>query len=118
MKINKLLALLLAIVMMCGCLATFAGCDGNTNGTRVRTKTITTLNDEEVTIPVKPQRIVALTGLGDLWMLDIKPVAFMNFYRNEEMGFAFEGCEELVNTQPFDEEEILSYDPDLILVYE
>ncbi|MEG1528288.1 MAG: ABC transporter substrate-binding protein [Clostridia bacterium] len=117
MRKNKLSVLILVLVIALSCtLCGFSSCNGT--GEIGETKTITTLNGKQIEIPVSPQRIVALTNVGDLLAMGITPVAGANQFINENLGFSASGVAVLKNTQPFDAEEILSYTPDLIIVYQ
>lgn len=92
-----------------------AGCGGG-DSSKVEMRDYVTMEDETVSIPVEPQRVVALTGVGDLVAMGIKPIAAINFFKGEGFETAFAGVVELENSSPFDVEEIMDYDPDLILV--
>lgn len=80
-------------------------------------KTITTLNGDSVTYNMNTDKIVSLSSAGDLVSMGIRPLAVDgNAYTTGYNKF-FNGVELLKNTQPFDPEEVLSYKPELILVY-
>lgn len=91
----------------------------DTRPTTPKENTITTLNGDQVTYNMNTRKIVALSGAGDLVSFGIKPSATIidedikNKYPDK-----FEGVETLRYTQPFNAEEIMSYDPELILVYQ
>ncbi len=81
--------------------------------------TFTDLNGTEVTFNQNTRRIVALSGAGDLAAFGIRPTAVIveDKVKTDYADF-FEGVETIQNTQPFDAEEIMSYEPELILVYQ
>lgn len=79
--------------------------------TEKSTRTIRTVMGD-VEVPVKPQRVIATYGIGDVIALGITPIATYN-----AKGAAFEKeVAELPVWESFKAEEIMSYDPDLILV--
>lgn len=113
----KKLLLISAIVVIC--VMAFYGCASKPEeqNDEPTTRVVTTIHGKEVEIPANPERIVALTGAADLVALGVRPVASMNFYNEGEFTEVFEGIAMLENTRPFDVEEIMTYEPDLILVY-
>ncbi len=80
---------------------------GENSGTKIVS---TSLGDVEV--PVNPQRVIATYGMGDVIALGVLPVATYDVagtaYEKEVAG--------LPVWSSFESEEIMSYDPDLILV--
>lgn len=78
-----------------------------------------TLNGNEVAYNRNTRRIVALSGAGDLAAFGIKPLAVLadEAVLKEYPAF-FEGVAVLEYSQPFNLEEILKYEPELILVYQ
>lgn len=91
----------------------------DTRSTEAEMATITTLDNREVTYNKNTRKIVAMSNIGDLVAFGIRPVAAMT---QTEIKAAypefFEGVATLEYTQPFDAEEVLSYHPELIFVYE
>lgn len=91
----------------------------DTRPTEVKEVTFTDLNGTEVTYDQNTRKIVALSGAGDLAAFGIRPnAAIVEQTVKDSYGSFFEGVEILENTQPFDEEEIMGYEPELILVYQ
>ncbi len=81
--------------------------------------TFTDLNGNEVTYNQNTRKILALSGAGDLAAFGIRPDAvIVEEKMKERYADFFDGVQILKNTQPFDEEEIMSYQPELILVYQ
>ncbi|ASA20408.1 ABC transporter substrate-binding protein [Paenibacillus donghaensis] len=74
----------------------------------------TAMGDLEV--PVNPQRVVVNWYIGDVFTLGIKPVA-LNAWSQETMPFfdQFAGIPKIEN---WEAEDILTYDPDLIITYD
>lgn len=91
----------------------------DTRGTEAETATFTTLNGDSVTYNKNTRRIVALSGAGDLAAFGIRPLAVMadQATMSAYPGF-FDGVDTLSYTQPFNVEEIATYEPELILVYQ
>lgn len=69
----------------------------------------------EVIVPVNPQRIVVNWYLGDVYALGIKPVAAYGWLQ-ESMVF-YKDLADVPLIENWDEETIMSYDPDLIVTY-
>lgn len=87
--------------------------------TEAKENTFTTLNGNEVTYNMNTRRIIALSGAGDLAAFGIHPLAVLSDPQNIEMyQDYFEGVKILEYSQPYNIEEILSYEPELILVYQ
>lgn len=81
--------------------------------------TFKTLNGNDVTYNRHTRRIVALSGCGDLAAFGIQPLAMLGDKAVvERYKDFFEGVELLEYTQPYNIEEILKYEPELILVYQ
>lgn len=81
--------------------------------------TFTTLSGDSVTYNRNTRRIVALSGAGDLAAFGIKPLAVLAEQAVlDSYPTFFEGVSVLEYSQPFNLEEILSYEPELILVYQ
>lgn len=78
------------------------------------TRIITTVKGD-IEVPVNPQRVVVNWYIGDVFTLGIKPVAAYA-WRQETMPF-FDDFEGVANITNWDAEEIMSYDPDLIITY-
>lgn len=91
----------------------------DTRPTERKEVTFTDLNGTEVTYNQNTRNIVALSGAGDLAAFGIRPSAVIveETVKTKYSDF-FEGVETVQNTQPFNEEEIMSYEPELILVYQ
>lgn len=72
----------------------------------------------EVTIPVRPQRVVALWTVGEMLALGQKPVGapanLLRFYSEEERA----GIEVVGETVAADPEKVMALEPDLILIFE
>lgn len=79
------------------------------------TKVIETVMGE-VEVPVKPQRVIVNWYLGDAVTLDITLVAVYG-WTQESMPF-YDKLKEIPSIENWDKEEILSYEPDLIITYD
>lgn len=91
----------------------------DTRSTEATNVTITTIDGREVTYNKNTRKIVAMSNEGDLVAMGIRPLAVMTPSDIQKAYPAFfEGIGTLQYTQPFDEEEVLSYHPELILIYE
>lgn len=80
--------------------------------------TFTDLNGNEVTYNMNTRRIVALSGAGDLVAFGIRPLAVSGSTTTSGYESFFKGVDLLDYNTPFNAEEILSYKPELILVYQ
>lgn len=91
----------------------------DTRGTEEKINTFTTLNGDSVTYNMNTRRIVALSGAGDLVAFGIRPLAVIaDSSTMSSYPTFFDGIETLNYTQPYNAEEIMSYEPELILVYQ
>lgn len=89
----------------------------DTRPTEAKENTFTTLNGDQVTYNMNTRRIVAISGAGDLAAFGIRPLAVIaDSTTVTSYKTFFDGVKLLEYTQPFDPEEILSYEPELILV--
>ncbi len=88
-----------------------SACDAGNDFSDVETRVIRTAQGE-VSVPVDPQRVIVTYCMGDALALGVKPVATYDI-----AGTAYEKELEGVPVwDQFDAEEILSYNPDLIVV--
>jgi iron complex transport system substrate-binding protein len=69
----------------------------------------------EVEVPVNPKRVIVNWYLGDVVTLGITPVAVYG-WTDASMPF-YDSLKEVPSIQNWDEEELLSYEPDLIITY-
>ena len=89
----------------------------DTRPTEVKMNTFKTLNGNDVTYNMNTRKIVAISGAGDLAAFGLRPSAVIADSSTVGSYKAFfEGVSLLNYTQPFDAEEVLSYEPELILV--
>lgn len=127
---KTLLAAALVVIMIASMTVMFA-CDPSeidpkvvgipmltdTRSTEEEMVTITTLDGREVTYNKNSRKIAALSNEGDLVSFGIRPLVVMT---QEDIKKAypdfFNGIPSLENTQPFSEEEIMNYHPELIVV--
>lgn len=132
--LKKALGLAAALVCFVSTSMFFAGCSEageeaeayptvpvltDTRPTEEKMNTFTTLNGNEVTYNMNTRRIVALSGAGDLAAFGIRPYAVIaDRETTARYPDFFNGVETLNYTQPYNAEEIMSYEPDLILVYQ
>ncbi len=129
---------MLALLMCVSCALAFAACgngDDNeqskpekaqfktvpvledTRPTEAKENTFVTLNGNTVTYNMNTRKIVAISGAGDLAAFGLRPSAVIaDSSTVESYKSFFEGVALLNYTQPFDAEEVMSYEPELILV--
>ncbi len=88
----------------------------DTRGTEKKENTITTLNGNEVTYDMNTRRIVCIFGSQDVVAFGIKLLAFEG--STDKTGYEefYGDAQELQDMSPFSAEEVLSYEPELILV--
>lgn len=82
-------------------------------------KEITTINGDKVKFNINTRKIVALSNVGDLLAFGIKPLAVI-FDESVAAKYKdhFKDVKFLKENEPFSEEEILTYNPDVIFVYQ
>lgn len=80
--------------------------------------TFTTLNGDEVTFNRNTRKIVCVFGSQDVVAFGIPLLAYEGTTDITGYEEYYDGAAALVNTSPFSPEEILSYEPELILVNE
>lgn len=78
------------------------------------TKVISTIMGD-VEVPVNPQRVIVNWYLGDVVTLGITPVAIYGWIQ-ESMPF-YDMLKEVPSIENWDKEELLTYEPDLIITY-
>ncbi len=88
----------------------------DTRSEEYKENTFTTLNGDEVTYNMNTRRIVCVFGSQDVVGFGIKLLAYEGSTEIEGYEDYYEGAEALLNTSPFSPEEVLSYEPELILV--
>ncbi|MCG7409307.1 ABC transporter substrate-binding protein [Paenibacillus sp. ACRRX] len=140
-KMNKQIGLIvctLVIVMMvlAGCGSTSTSDASSVDSTKAVTSAESTKSDKsesekseeksgtrkvttvmgEVEVPVNPQRVIVNWYVGDVFTLGIKPVA-INARADKAMPF-YDQFEGIPITEKWESEEILKYDPDLIITYD
>ena len=90
----------------------------DTRGSDVKMNTIKTLNGDEATYNMNTRRIVSLSSSGDLVALGIRPLAVEGFAITDGYEDFYYGVEKLNYSQPFNQEELMTYKPDVIIVYD
>ena len=90
----------------------------DTRPEEVEMKTITTSYGEEVTYNKNTRRIVSLSSSGDLVALGIKPLACEGFAITDGYEDYFYGVDQLKYSQPFNQEELMTYRPEVIICYD
>lgn len=88
----------------------------DTRSEEYKENTFTTLNGDEVTYNMNTRRIVCVFGSQDVVGFGIPLLAYEGYTETEGYEEYYEGAQALKDTSPFSAEEILSYDPELILV--
>lgn len=89
----------------------------DTRGEEYKENTFTTLNGDQVTYNMNTRRIVCILGSQDIVAFGIRLIAYEGYTEDIE-GFEsfYEGAQRIKNTSPFSPEEIMAYEPELILV--
>lgn len=120
----------LSLVALAGCSAKEQSADSQTNSENAQTeqpqseeaaeeketaRTVSTVMGD-ILVPVDPQRIVVNWYLGDVYALGIKPVAAYGWLQ-ETMVF-YKELSDVPMIDNWDEETIMSYNPDLIVTYD
>jgi iron complex transport system substrate-binding protein len=93
--------------------AILAGCSSSKNAEKEENdvRTVSTVRGD-VDVPANPKRVIATYGIGDVIALGVKPVATY-----DAKGSAYEKeVADLPVWEEFEPEEIMQYDPDLIIV--
>lgn len=88
----------------------------DTRDTSYRENTFVTLNGDEVTYNMNTRRIVCIDGSHDLVSFGIVPLAYEGTTDITGYEDFYEGSVALLNSKPFSSEEVLSFEPELILV--
>ena len=88
----------------------------DTRGTDYLENTFTTLNGDEVTYNMNTRNIVCIMGSQDVVAFGIPLLAYEGSSDIEGYEQFYDGASALMNTTPFSLEEVLSYEPELILV--
>lgn len=120
----------LSLVALAGCSAKEQSADSQTNSENAQTeqpqseeaaeeketaRTVSTVMGD-ILVPADPQRIVVNWYLGDVYALGIKPVAAYGWLQ-ETMVF-YKELSDVPMIDNWDEETIMSYNPDLIVTYD
>ena len=88
----------------------------DTRPTEKKMNTIETLNGDKVTYNMNTRKIVTVFGSQDVVAFGIKLLAYEGTTDITGYESYYEGAQPLKNSSPFSAEEIMSYDPELILV--
>ncbi len=78
------------------------------------TKVVSTIMGD-VEVPVNPKRVIVNWYLGDVVTLGIEPVAIYGWIQ-ESMPF-YDSLKDIPSIENWEKEEVLSYEPDLIITY-
>jgi len=88
----------------------------DSRGTEYKENTFTTLNGDEVTYNMNTRNIVCIFGSQDVVAFGIPLLAYESSTDITGYEEYYDGASALLNGTPFSPEEILSYEPELILV--
>lgn len=88
----------------------------DTRGEEYKENTFTTLNGDTVTYNMNTRKIVCVFGSQDVVAFGIPLLAYEGTTDTTGYEKFYEGASALINSTPFSAEEILSYEPELILV--
>ncbi|KGL46674.1 ABC transporter substrate-binding protein [Listeria sp. SHR_NRA_18] len=115
MKKRRLTALLL-VVLTLGLVLAACGGSGSSDEAKTEDKarTLTDALDRNVVLPATPKKIVAIQNAGELYALDIKPLATTEYYMGIYPDF-LKGVENIGGDKP-NVEKIASLKPDLIII--
>ncbi|AQY52012.1 hypothetical protein PWEIH_04658 [Listeria weihenstephanensis FSL R9-0317] len=116
MKKKKLTALLLVVLTLGLALAACGGGSSSSDEAKTENKarTLTDALDRKVEVPATPKKIVAIQNAGELYALDIKPLATTDYYMGIYPDF-LKGVENIGGDKP-NVEKIASLKPDLIII--
>ncbi|WP_430535259.1 ABC transporter substrate-binding protein [Listeria rocourtiae] len=115
MKKRKLTVLLLVVLTLGLALAACGGSSANDEKkTEDKARTLTDALDRKVIIPATPKKIVAIQNAGELYALNIKPLATTEYYMGIYPDF-LKGVENIGGDKP-NVEKIASLKPDLIII--
>ncbi len=122
-------AVLLAAMVLGGCSSKEETADTGTAGNlrefpvledtrpqEYKENTFTTLNGDEVTYNMNTRKIVCLFGSQDVVAFGIPLLAYEGSTDITGYESFYDGASALMNSTPFSPEEVLSYEPELILV--
>ena len=110
---KKKLAILLSIV---GVGSLLVACGSNKEATEKNNQSkIVKTEMGDVEVPVKPKKILVNWYLGDVASLGVTPVGYSG-WAQEAMPF-YETIKEVPAIEKWEKEELLSYEPDLIITY-
>lgn len=90
----------------------------DTRSKEYKENTITTLNGDDVTYNMNTRKIVCLFGSQDVVAFGIELLAYEGSTDISGYESLYGKAKQLKNSQPFSAEEVLSYEPELILVNE
>ncbi|MBC6310413.1 ABC transporter substrate-binding protein [Listeria sp. FSL L7-1582] len=115
MKKKRFTALLLVILTL-GLVLAACGDSGSSDEAKTEDKarTLTDALDRKVVLPATPKKIVAIQNTGELYALDIKPLATTDYYMGIYPDF-LKGVENIGGDKP-NVEKIASLKPDLIII--
>ncbi len=88
----------------------------DTREDKYKENTFTTLNGDKVTYNMNTRKIVCLFGSQDVVAFGIHPLAYEGETNPTGYEDFYEDSSPLMNTTPFSSEEVMSYQPELILV--
>ena len=88
----------------------------DTRGEEYKENTFTTLNGDEVTYNMNTRKIVCIFGSQDVVAFGIPLLAYEGTTEIEGYEDFYGDAQALLNSSPFSPEEVLSYEPELILV--
>lgn len=117
-------AVLMLLLVSCGGLESSVEVDEDfpvltdTRGEDTKMNTITTLNGNEVEYNMNTRRIVCIFGSQDVVAFGIKLLAYEGSTEIKGYESYYEGAEKLKDSTPFNIEEVMSYNPELLLVNE
>lgn len=113
-KVKKLVGLL-SVIGLSVLLVACSSQSGSSTTTKKETKMVKT-EMGEIEIPVNPQRVLVNWYVGDLLALDITPVGYAG-WAQETMTF-YDTLKDIPAIEKWEKEELLSYEPDLIITYD
>jgi iron complex transport system substrate-binding protein len=115
-KINRRLAILLALAMMLLPVSGFTSCKAESRGEQADGVSFTDALGREVSIPKRPSRVAALLGsFADVWLLAGGALCAAAEDAWEDFGLEPEGCTNLGGAHSPSLELLIASDPDLVI---
>ncbi|WP_166238474.1 ABC transporter substrate-binding protein [Paenibacillus turpanensis] len=87
----------------------------NNSPKSAETKTVKDALNRDVTVPVEPERIIAINNFGELAALGVKPIGTVDYYLKNHDPAVTQGIESIGDQEP-NMEKVTALSPDLIII--